>query len=451
MERRVFKQIVIALIFSLIILSVGELIYLKHKPPPTCFDNKKNQKEEGIDCGGPCVPCELKNNPPLAIDGSPYFILGDSNKIDIVFKVLNKDLVWGAKNFSYNIILTGENNQTQTIGPKTDFVLPMSSKLIVLPQVPATFTPLKVEVEIIKEGILWEKVPEGINLTASDPFSFYNLRVIYPQKPKEQEFNVYVFTKTLTLNSKDPEVFNLQKVLSQDPEIYPEGKITGVYDKATEAAVKRFQKKYGIRTTGEVGPQTRAKLNELYGPSELEPFSYNFTKTLKLGSQGIEVTNLQRALMIDSTEHPKGNISGSFDKATEKALKEFQKKYDLEPTGIVDGPTREKLNELFSKPAETTPVLPEDYFESYEASLRVKGDIYNTTPFNFKQAQVAVVLCDKNKKPAVVGITYLDRIYYGKANSFLIQWQKPMPPGLSICEESINVNILDKDNIFVTK
>lgn len=447
MEKRLFKQIIIAFIIGLIVFSIGFSLYLKNKPIATCSDNKRNQKEEDVDCGGPCIPCDLKYNPPLVIQEEPYFILSDSNKIDIVFKLLNKNDKWGVKYFSYKINLYDNNNQKQTV-LKNDFILPLELKTIILPSIDISFTPKQIEIEINKESIVWEKPPEGINLQLGEPFVLSNLRVIEPQTPKEQEFNVYLFTKTLTLNMKDPEVFNLQKVLSQDPEIYPEGKITGVFDKATEAAVKRFQKKYGIRVTGEVGPQTRAKLNELYGPSEIEPFSYTFTKTLKLNSTGIEVINLQRALMIDATEHPRGNISGVFDKATEQAVKEFQLRHNLNPTGIVDAPTREKLNELFA-PQEKRPVLPEDYFESYEASLRVKGDLYNTTPFHYKKGQVAVVLCDKTKKPVTVGVTPLEKIYYGQTNSFMISWQKPLPRNLMICEKTVSINILDKDNIFV--
>lgn len=447
MSRRLFKQIVIASIFFTFVFLIGFIFYLKNKPAPTCFDNIKNQKEEDVDCGGPCIPCELKYNPPLVIQEEPYFLISDSNKIDIVFKVLNKNNEWGVKYFAYKVKILNEQNQTQTL-IKNDFILPLELKTIILPLIDTSFKPSKIEIEILKDSLVWEKPLEGINLKVGDPFVVSNLRVIEPQIPKEQEFNVFIFTKTLTLNMKDPEVFNLQKVLAKDPEIYPEGKITGVYDKATELAVKRFQKKYGIRVTGEVGPQTRAKLNELYGPSELDPFSYTFTKTLKLGSKGIEVINLQRALMIDSTEHPRGNISGEFDKATEKALKEFQIKYGLEPTGMVDTPTREKLNELFA-PEEKKPVLPEDYFEPYEASLRVKGDLYNTTPFHFKKGYVAVVLCDKNKKPITTGITYLERIYSGQNNSFMIQWQKPLPKNLSVCEKTVSINVLDKENIFV--
>lgn len=67
----------------------------------------------------------------------------------------------------------------------------------------------------------------------------------------------------------------LQQFLkSQDPEIYPEGLITGNFLSLTEAAVIRFQEKYADeilkplsleKGTGYFGPKTRAKASELSG------------------------------------------------------------------------------------------------------------------------------------------------------------------------------------------
>lgn len=71
------------------------------------------------------------------------------------------------------------------------------------------------------------------------------------------------FTKSLSKGSSGDEVKQLQEVLKQDPEIYPEGKVTGFFGSATEAAVKKFQEKHGIESLGIIGPKTRQKLNEL--------------------------------------------------------------------------------------------------------------------------------------------------------------------------------------------
>jgi len=75
-------------------------------------------------------------------------------------------------------------------------------------------------------------------------------------------------TKSLKVGSQNSEVKALQQALSQDKTIYPEGLATGYYGPATRNAIIRFQKKYGIEPVGYVGPQTRKKLNEIYGQTQ---------------------------------------------------------------------------------------------------------------------------------------------------------------------------------------
>lgn len=64
----------------------------------------------------------------------------------------------------------------------------------------------------------------------------------------------------------------VQNFLAKDPDVYPEGSVTGFFGPATQRAVKRFQEKHGIEPVGFVGPATRAKLNELMGtPASTAP------------------------------------------------------------------------------------------------------------------------------------------------------------------------------------
>ncbi|GEM_PF-1474342 len=78
-----------------------------------------------------------------------------------------------------------------------------------------------------------------------------------------------VFTQLLTRGSRGQQVTALQQFLKLYPDFYPEGSVTGYYGPASERGVQRFQKKYGIITSGtpattgygNVGPRTRAKLN----------------------------------------------------------------------------------------------------------------------------------------------------------------------------------------------
>lgn len=78
----------------------------------------------------------------------------------------------------------------------------------------------------------------------------------------------FVFSQALRRGSAGAEVYLLQEFLKRDSIVYPEGLITGYFGIRTEAAVKRFQKKYGITQLGVVGPRTRQKLNELLRVAE---------------------------------------------------------------------------------------------------------------------------------------------------------------------------------------
>jgi len=63
---RTQKQIVVGLATTLVILALvfmGKNIF---KPKPTCSDNKQNQNEDAVDCGGPCLACDLKDLEPLS-------------------------------------------------------------------------------------------------------------------------------------------------------------------------------------------------------------------------------------------------------------------------------------------------------------------------------------------------------------------------------------------------
>jgi len=67
MSWRLRKQIIYGSIIGFLFLLTIFLIYFQLRPQvlPSCFDGKKNQGEEEIDCGGPCPPCELKSAQPL--------------------------------------------------------------------------------------------------------------------------------------------------------------------------------------------------------------------------------------------------------------------------------------------------------------------------------------------------------------------------------------------------
>jgi len=71
---------------------------------------------------------------------------------------------------------------------------------------------------------------------------------------------VYKFYNPLMLGSKGADVSELQKRLTAEG-VYS-GPITGYYGSLTEAAVKKYQTQRNIDQLGNVGPATRAALNQ---------------------------------------------------------------------------------------------------------------------------------------------------------------------------------------------
>ena len=95
--------------------------------------------------------------------------------------------------------------------------------------------------------------------------------VVMTQKLEEVE-EIIEFKQNLYSGVENEDVKKLQEFLSQQSDIYPEGKVTGYFGPLTRNAIKRFQEKYAddilkplglIEGTGYVGSTTRAKLNGL--------------------------------------------------------------------------------------------------------------------------------------------------------------------------------------------
>ena len=77
-------------------------------------------------------------------------------------------------------------------------------------------------------------------------------------------------------------------------------------------------------------------------PAPAPSTSFKFTTTLKLGSSGTAVSQLQKKLK--TLGFYSGKIDGGFGASTEKAVKAFQKAHKLQQVGSVGPKTRALLN-----------------------------------------------------------------------------------------------------------
>ena len=205
---------------------------------------------------------------------------------------------------------------------------------------------------------------------------------LYEDTPKDTRgYRQYVRTvppvagAVIREKSKGEPVTKLQTRLKELG--YYEGEITGVCDENTVAAIKLFEGKHGLVADGEMNA---ADQQVLYGATAMAasvivtpsptPTPKPPTKTLRPGDEDEEVKLLQQRLK--DLGYYTGNITGVYNDATTKAVKEFQKKSSLEQDGILGPITRTVLygvNAIYAVPTAipvstptptTTPITPEN-------------------------------------------------------------------------------------------
>ncbi len=89
----------------------------------------------------------------------------------------------------------------------------------------------------------------------------------------------------------------------------------------------------------------QVKFNET---GSIIPFSpvMHFTRVYKRGDKNVEVEHLQEILALEEVSFPENRVTGYFGSITEKALKQFQTKYGLTQSGVIDAATQAKLHSI---------------------------------------------------------------------------------------------------------
>ena len=101
---------------------------------------------------------------------------------------------------------------------------------------------------------------------------------------------------------------------------------------------------------------TEVKFNESGVTTQTSPIDH-FTQVFKKGDNDIEIEHLQEILSVHG--YPQQKIDGKFGILTERALKNFQQKYGLAVTGMVDVATQQELNTIAQ--SETRLDIPAEY------------------------------------------------------------------------------------------
>ncbi len=168
--------------------------------------------------------------------------------------------------------------------------------------------------------------------------------------------SISVFRADLKKGMMGGDVKELQKRLFAEG-LFKED-ITGYFGNLTLLAVRAFQSKNNLPSTGFVGSMTRAILNggntapgasraiSVTNSSILNNPAYVFTRDLTIGMAGDDVKELQKRLTSEGLFAE--DITGYLGVLTLKSIKDFQTKNNLPATGYVGPMTRGVLNGMKS-------------------------------------------------------------------------------------------------------
>ena len=195
--KRKTKKFIIASFPFILFLFLIIIVYLLTKPAPSCFDQKRNQGEEGIDCGGPCLPCYIKyaKEPEIL---STQVLPVTQEFSEVLIKIKNENEKVGAK-FNYRVRFF--DRFAQLIGEEEgkSFVLPLSVKYLVLPKVNLKSQEIfRVDFSFTK--LEWQEFP----YPSSELFSVLNkkLRWLSPKEPGVLELSGELQNETSLIFSR---------------------------------------------------------------------------------------------------------------------------------------------------------------------------------------------------------------------------------------------------------
>lgn len=167
---------------------------------------------------------------------------------------------------------------------------------------------------------LEKQISELIKVIAllQEQFELKNTTV--KQYDDSSDYSSYRLSENLYLGSKSDEVTWLQDFLATHySSLYPEKEVTGYYGTMTEAAVERFQEKYGIESVGEVGPQTRAKINSMMDAKSYKYKSYVEKSSSKSIDKTVEIDS--EVASIDLEYLGDGEITWDVDGVSSQGFK----------------------------------------------------------------------------------------------------------------------------------
>lgn len=146
------RQLFITMLILAVFVGIGFWVFLKFLPAPSCMDNTQNQGEFGVDCGGPCAPCELKHPKPVTTFWARAVKVRD-NVFDVAALIQNENEVLSSSHVVYEFALFDEFG---LIAKKTGetYLLAQERIPVLGPSIVTSRDPSRVEFRIVR--VDWE-------------------------------------------------------------------------------------------------------------------------------------------------------------------------------------------------------------------------------------------------------------------------------------------------------
>ncbi|MFO7193617.1 N-acetylmuramoyl-L-alanine amidase [Thermocrispum sp.] len=173
--------------------------------------------------------------------------------------------------------------------------------------------------------------------------------------------------RVLRRGDRGPDVAEIRSLLVKQGLLADDGSSSDVFDHAVEHAVRTFQQQRGLITDGVVGPATYRTLRGASFHLGSRPLAYLMSAPV----HGDDVFALQERLT--ELGYDSGRPDGIFGKATERALRNFQRDYGLVPDGICGAATVRALNQLSPRARGGRPVLLREQERVRQSGPRLRG------------------------------------------------------------------------------
>lgn len=256
MTRRFVKQLLYGAGFLLFFSAIGLGLYgLLFKAPATCFDNKQNGTETGIDCGGGCAPCGIKYAKDIIADSIDKYPVGSSKTV-VVAHLTNPNEDYGLSDFVYTLSAKDDAGKTIKEATGHSFIYDSRAK------------GMRYLVDVIDTDM---KTITDMTFAYGSPQ--YGARADFVEPNIQQkEFTtdisglsktmapVYIFNKDLMMKSKGVDVQALEEFLQKHGLFNKTPDTT--FDLDTKLALIKYQQQKKIKpSTGIFSGTTRTKVN----------------------------------------------------------------------------------------------------------------------------------------------------------------------------------------------